>query len=115
MGNQGSGASTIEKGAKGRGKPEVTEEQFGAAALVLKCLGHPLRLRIVELLERGGELTVSQVFEALEISQAVASQHLTLMRDKGIVSRRREGSHVYYWVDDPRVLKVVDCVRTGQL
>ena len=80
-------------------------------ARVLKCLGHPLRLRILDLLERKGEATVTEVHEALEVGQAVASQHLTMMRDKGILASRKEGVHVFYRIGDERALKVLACVR----
>ncbi len=80
-------------------------------ARVLKCLGHPLRLRILDLLERKAEATVTEVHEALEIEQAVASQHLTTMRDKGIVASRKDGVHVIYRIGDDRAVKVLACVR----
>jgi DNA-binding transcriptional ArsR family regulator len=81
------------------------------AARMLKCLGHPLRLRVLDLLERKGELTVGDIQEALGLEQAVCSQHLSLMRDKGILSRRKEGVNVFYRLGDPRALTVLDCVR----
>lgn len=80
-------------------------------ANVLRCLGHPLRLRILDLLERAGEATVTEIYEALGVEQAVASQHLTTMRDKGILARRKDGVHVYYGIGDERALKVLACVR----
>ena len=80
-------------------------------ALMLKCLGHPIRLQILDLLEREGELTVSDIHGSLALEQAVASQHLSLMRDKGILSRRREGVHVYYRLAHPRASRVLDCIR----
>jgi len=80
-------------------------------ARVLKCLGHPLRLKILDVLERRGEATVTEVHEALDIEQAVASQHLTTMRDKGILANRKEGVHVFYRIGDSRALKVLACVR----
>lgn len=85
------------------------------AARMLKCLGHPLRLRVLDLLEREGELTVGDVQSALGLEQAVCSQHLSLMRDKGILARRKEGVNVFYRLGDPRALKVLDCVRGGDL
>lgn len=81
------------------------------AARVLKCIGHPVRLQIIDLLEREGEQTVTQIYEALELEQAVASQHLNLMRDKGILASRREGVHVFYRIHDPRVTRVIECVH----
>ena len=80
-------------------------------ARVLKCLGHPLRLHILDLLERAGEATVTEIHEALGVEQAIASQHLTNMRDKGILVRRKEGVNVFYAIGDERALKVLACVR----
>ncbi|UCC81526.1 MAG: helix-turn-helix transcriptional regulator, partial [Gemmatimonadota bacterium] len=76
-----------------------------------KCIGHPIRLQIIELLDRAGEQNVTAIYETLKIEQAVASQHLNLMRDKGILVSRREGVNVYYSVDDPRVTQVIDCIH----
>jgi DNA-binding transcriptional ArsR family regulator len=81
------------------------------AATMLKCIGHPIRLQIIELLDRTGEQNVTTIYETLEIEQAVASQHLNLMRDKGILASRREGVNVYYSINDPRVAQVIDCIH----
>jgi DNA-binding transcriptional ArsR family regulator len=92
--------------------PEIlSEAAVEDTANVLRCLGHPLRLRILDVLEKGGEATVTEIYEALSVEQAVASQHLTTMRDKGILSRRKDGVHVYYSIGDDRALKVLACVR----
>lgn len=80
-------------------------------ARILRCLGHPLRLRILDVLETRKECTVTEVYEALGVEQAVASQHLTNMRDKGILARRKDGVHVIYSIADHRALKVLACVR----
>jgi DNA-binding transcriptional ArsR family regulator len=81
-------------------------------ARILRCLGHPLRLQVLDVLEREGECTVTEIYEALGVEQAVASQHLTNMRDKGILARRRDGVHVFYSIGDDRALKVLACVRS---
>jgi len=89
----------------------IAPEVLDGTARILKCLGHPLRLRILDLLEKNEECTVTEVHEALEVEQAVASQHLTNMRDKGILDRRKDGVHVIYSIGDVRALKVLACVR----
>jgi DNA-binding transcriptional ArsR family regulator len=81
------------------------------AALVLKCIGHPVRLRIIEYLDNGGERTVTEIREAIGLEQAAASQHLTLMRDKRILTARRDGVNVYYDIGDEKVVRVIDCLR----
>ena len=89
----------------------LSKEVVETTARMLKCLGHPIRLRILDLLERRGESTVTEVHEGLDLEQAVCSQHLNLMRDKGILARRKEGVHAFYSLNDPRALKVLSCVR----
>ena len=91
----------------------VSTERFQTTARILRCLGHPIRLRIIDLLEREGELIVSEIQEALELEQATASQHLNLMRDKGILAKRKDGVNVHYRIGDDRALKVLGCIRGG--
>lgn len=78
---------------------------------MLKCIGHPVRLRVIELLDESGALNVGAVCSALELEQAVASQHLTLMRDRGILTSRRDGVNVYYEIADEKVPQVIECLR----
>lgn len=80
-------------------------------ARMLRCLGHPVRLRILDHLEKAGEATVTEIHEALDLEQAACSQHLNLMRDKDILARRKDGVHVFYRLGDPRALKVLSCIR----
>ena len=89
----------------------LTEGAVESTAHVLRCLGHPLRLRILDVLEREAEATVTRIYETLQVEQAVASQHLTTMWDKGILQRRKDGVHVFYSIGDERALKVLSCVR----
>lgn len=83
-------------------------------ARMLRCLGHPVRLCILDLLEKEGEMTPTEVYERLQLEQAVASQHLSLMRDRGILHRRKEGVHAFYRIADDRALKVLGCIRSTQ-
>ncbi|MFQ5746987.1 MAG: ArsR/SmtB family transcription factor [Gemmatimonadota bacterium] len=85
------------------------------AARVLRCIGHPVRLRILEFLDSEGERNVTAIQEALGLEQAVASRHLSLMRDRGILENRREGAQVFYRVRDDRVTKILDCLRGCEL
>ena len=78
---------------------------------MLRCIGHPIRLRIIELLDTGGEHTVTEIQEAIGLEQATTSQHLNLMRDKGILTSRRDGVNVYYDLVDEKVVRVIDCLR----
>jgi ArsR family transcriptional regulator len=76
---------------------------------VLKALGHPVRLQIVDLL-KGGEKFVGEIVEAIGGKQSITSQQLKMMKDKGVLSCRREGSRVYYKIGNKNVLKLLKCI-----
>ncbi|HLV01562.1 MAG TPA: metalloregulator ArsR/SmtB family transcription factor [Acidobacteriota bacterium] len=78
---------------------------------MLKVLGHPVRLRIVEELDREGELPVRNIVERVGELQGSVSQHLTRMKALGLLQSRREGTSVFYSIAEPQVSRVLDCVR----
>lgn len=72
----------------------------------LKALAHPVRLRMVEGLIHN-ECNVNKIVKAMGIPQSTASQHLSILRARGIVSLRKEGVRTCYRVLDPRIVKLV--------
>ena len=91
-----------------------TEEQnkwiFELHARICRTLAHPKRLEILNLL-REGELSVSELAERMGVSLANVSQHLAILRDRGVVMTRREGVNVYYRVADPRIIQACNLMR----
>ncbi|MEQ1856773.1 MAG: metalloregulator ArsR/SmtB family transcription factor [Longimicrobiales bacterium] len=81
------------------------------AAEIIKLLGHPVRLKIVEVLE-SGEATVSDIQEQLGLAQAIVSQHLAKLRGAGVVAARREGVRVFYQLTENKVPHILKCIRT---
>jgi ArsR family transcriptional regulator len=79
-------------------------------ASICQTLAHPKRLQAIEQL-REGEVSVTDLAEALDISQPNLSQHLALMRQKGIVTTRREGLNVYYRLANPKIVKACELMR----
>jgi DNA-binding transcriptional ArsR family regulator len=75
-----------------------------------RVLGHPARVRIVQLL-RDGERSVSALQEALELDSSAVSQHLAALRRQGLVASRKEGTSVYYRVSDPRTLELLELAK----
>ncbi len=75
-----------------------------------RALGHPARLRILELL-RSGERSVSELQAELEIEASSVSQQLAVLRAKNIVDTRRAGTSVFYSVRDPQVIQLLDVAR----
>jgi ArsR family transcriptional regulator len=80
------------------------------AADMIKCLGHPLRLRLVEGLE-DGERSVTALQAHADAPQAQVSQQLASLKARGIVGCRREGTFVYYRIIEPRVYAILSCIR----
>jgi len=79
-------------------------------ARICQALSNPKRLEVIDCL-RDGELPVISLAELTHISQANLSQHLAIMREKGIVTARREGLNVYYRLSNPKITQACDLMR----
>ena len=77
---------------------------------ILKALGHPVRLRMVEGLMQN-ECNVNKVMTVLNIPQSTASQHLGILKNKGIVVARKEGVRTCYKVVDQRVREIIQILK----
>jgi DNA-binding transcriptional ArsR family regulator len=79
-------------------------------AQFFRALAHPTRIRMLEILVRGGH-TVQQLQEALMLDQPIVSQQLAVLRNQGIVSAQKEGLSVRYTLRDPLVGELLDLAR----
>lgn len=77
---------------------------------VCKTMSNPKRLEIINLL-RNGELCVDDLTSNMGVAKANVSQHLALMRNKGILLTRRDGVNIYYRISNPKVVKACDIMR----
>ena len=77
---------------------------------VCKAISDPKRLLILNVL-RDVELSVGDIAATLGVSQSNASQHLAVLRDRGIVTTRRSGTTVYYSLGSPKILEAIDLMR----
>ena len=89
----------------------VDRDLVARAARIIKLMGHPERLMILEALEPG-ELTVTEICEVCDLAQAVCSQHLHRLRELEVVACRKEGLNVYYRIVEPKVRHILHCIRT---
>jgi DNA-binding transcriptional ArsR family regulator len=85
-------------------------EDIREASEALKAMAHPLRLKILCLLG-SEELMVQQIVEAVGTSQSNISQHLAVMRERGLLASRKDANKVFYRIDDPRILKMIAMMR----
>lgn len=77
---------------------------------ICKTLANPWRLRLIDAL-RHGERPVAELIRELGAPKANVSQHLAVMRAKGVVESRRQGAHVYYRLADPRIVAAFRLMR----
>jgi DNA-binding transcriptional ArsR family regulator len=84
------------------------------AASVIRCLGHPLRLQLLDAMENE-ETTVTELQAVTGASQAMVSQQLATLRGHGVVAARRDGAHVRYSIVEPKVHQILACIRGCEL
>lgn len=86
-------------------------EKLKIAAGILKSIAHPMRIAILNLLKGGKKTTVTEIQELLGIEQASTSHHLGILRDRGVLSSRRDGKNTWYYLKNDILNQVVDCVN----
>lgn len=79
-------------------------------ARICKAIADPKRLLIITEL-RNGPMTVGELSDALELGQSNTSQHLAILRDRGVVDANKEGLNVYYSLRSKKVVKAIDLLR----
>ena len=86
------------------------EEDIERASRSLKAMSHPLRLKILCTLG-DQEISVQDIVAQVGTSQSNISQHLAILRDKGILASRKDANRVYYRVGDSRTLRLIGMMR----
>ena len=86
------------------------DEDIQQAAQAIKAIAHPLRLKILCVLG-DREISVQEIVEQVGTSQSNISQHLAILRAKGVLATRKDANRVYYRIDDLRTLKLVGMMR----
>lgn len=80
-------------------------------AEVLKLLAHPIRFTIALALYRNEVMNVSSLQDALVLPQSTVSQHISKMRESGIVEAKRSGTKIFYSLTNPIAIKVIKCLE----
>lgn len=86
------------------------QEHIELAARSLKAIAHPLRLKILCVIG-DQEACVQEIVDAVGTSQSNISQHLAILREKGVLQTRKDANRVFYRVSDPRTLQLVSLMR----
>jgi ArsR family transcriptional regulator len=85
------------------------ENFYNLHADICKTISNPRRQAIIDTI-RKSEMTVSTLVKKTGISQANLSQHLAILRSKGVVRTRREGNNIYYSIANPKIIEAYDLI-----
>ena len=88
-----------EKGGACRKKKvyfKVDQNKLDRASDVMRALAHPLRLTILEFIDKNKVINVNKIYNTLHLEQSITSQHLKILRQAGLVKTRRDGKFIYY-------------------
>jgi ArsR family transcriptional regulator, virulence genes transcriptional regulator len=85
--------------------------QIEYAAEMLKVIAHPIRLSMIDLLTTSKRLTISEIQDALNLEQAVVSQHVTLMENRGVLTSKKEGRSKYVSLKHPKMKAIISCIE----
>ncbi|MCH7656970.1 MAG: helix-turn-helix transcriptional regulator [Bacteroidetes bacterium] len=89
---------------------DLTTEQLERAANMLKAIAHPLRIAILNYLDEGKKLTVTEIHELLDVEQSTTSHHLGILKDKGVLLSQRKGKHTFYFLKHDNLSNIIKCV-----
>ena len=87
-------------------------ESLQDAAECLKVLGHPVRIRMVEILMQG-EFPVHEIADLCQLPPHQACEHLRILKSHGLLKSNRRGRSVYYEIADPRLPRLLSCIRAA--
>ena len=89
----------------------IETTKLNSAVNMLKVIAHPVRLAIVDILTENKKMTVLEIQEALQLEQAIASQHLTLMEDKGVLLSEKVSRNKYVSLRFPNMKNIIICLE----
>lgn len=87
--------------------PKKLEE----VASKLRAIAHPMRVAIIDLLEKKEQMNVTEIYETLNIEQASASHHLNILKTKGVLDSRRSGKNTFYFLKHEALSQMIECLN----
>lgn len=94
-------------------KTKVTfqSEKLDMSTELMRALAHPLRLRILEFIDKHGTINVNKIYKTLNLEQSITSQHLRILRAANVLEAQRDGKFIHYSINYPIVMKASKAVK----
>ncbi|HXR79954.1 MAG TPA: metalloregulator ArsR/SmtB family transcription factor [Saprospiraceae bacterium] len=94
-----------------RTKVTFQQEKLTVSTELMRALAHPLRLKILEYLDQNKNIQVNQIYNTLKIEQSIASQHLRILKNAGVLVADKDGKYMHYTIDYHRVSNAVKAIN----
>lgn len=94
-----------------RTKVTFQQEKLTVSTELMRALAHPLRLKILEFLDQHKNIQVNQIYNTLKIEQSIASQHLRILKNAGVLIADKDGKFMHYTIDYHRVGNAVKAIN----
>ena len=88
----------------------LTVEELQMASAILKSVSHPIRLQIVDLLDKNSYLSVNEICYKISVEQSLTSHHLSKMRQSDILGTRKDGQRVFYYLKLKLLTNLLACM-----
>lgn len=88
-------------------KTVVNNKKLREASGLLRAIAHPLRMRILEFIDRNEQINVNKIYNTMNLEQSITSQHLRILRLANVVLTHRDGKFIYYSIDYERLNKAI--------
>lgn len=94
-----------------RTKVTFQQEKLTVSTELMRALAHPLRLKILEFLDQNKNIQVNQIYNTLKIEQSIASQHLRILKNAGVLVADKDGKYMHYAIDYHKVSNAVKAIN----
>lgn len=92
-------------------KVSINNDKLQSSSDILRALAHPLRLKILEFIDKNEAINVNKIYNTLRLEQSITSQHLRILRMAGLVTTSREGKFIHYSIDYDKLENTVGAIK----
>ncbi len=94
-----------------KAKVKINSDSLQNSSEILRALAHPLRMQILEFIDKHKTINVNKIYNTLKLEQSITSQHLRILRLAGVVDTHREGKYIHYSINYSKIDHVVNSIN----
>jgi ArsR family transcriptional regulator len=89
----------------------INTERLQVSSELLRAVAHPLRMKILEFIDRNEEINVNKIYNTLKLEQSITSQHLRILRQADLVRTHRDGKYIHYRINYDKLGSAIGAIR----